>query len=438
MNATAQLPHQYRNDEIDLRALLKSLWAQKSLILAVALTVAAIGACYVFLATPQYQVQSLVRPAALKDLDELNATGLYQLTPANALKRVGAAAESFGVRLQFFRDNPDLLAPLLQADQSPEQTFERFNREAFSVLQPDPKKTSGFSSYVGLSLTYPAGVDGVGIVNGLINSVIESERNRIREDFKAVVANRLALVQSQMAAQRASYEAGKEARIAALLETDRLKKNLLQDELNALRQQLQTRRQNRIKQLDEAILIAGQLGIAKPTTPAALGESGREVQGSVIRTEVNNQQIPLYFMGVEALQAERAALVARRSDDFTEPRISEIQKELSLLAHGREVESLRQRENEDLFLKNLGQLREEKARLEGLHVDFSRIQLVDIDQVAVAPQAPIKPRKILILGLGLMLGLMLGVFAAMLRVMFERPAEAHATTSRHLFEAAYS
>ncbi|MDT4867655.1 G-rich domain on putative tyrosine kinase [compost metagenome] len=173
-------------------------------------------------------------------------------------------------------------------------------------------------------------------------------------------------------------------------------------------------------------MIADQLGISKPTTPSALGENAREVQGSVIRTEVNNQQIPLYFMGSETLKAERAALRARRSDDFTEPKIAEIQANLSLLANNRQVEILKQRENEDLFFKNLVKLRGEKARLEELKVDFSRLQLVHVDQIATTPQDPVKPRKTLILAVGLVLGLMLGTSIALVRSVVLRsriPAE---------------
>ncbi|MGV8501972.1 chain-length determining protein, partial [Pseudomonas aeruginosa] len=60
-------------------------------------------------------------------------------------------------------------------------------------------------------------------------------------------------------------------------------------------------RDSRIQQLNEAIQIATRLGIVKPTTPGALGEVGQDGSRSVFRTEVNNQQIPLYFMGVDAL-----------------------------------------------------------------------------------------------------------------------------------------
>lgn len=411
---------QIASDEIDLAALFHSLWEQKLLITLVALLVGMLAAVYAFLATPEYQVKSVLRPALVKDLDALNRTGVYELTPEQAMRRVGGALESYSSRLEFFHANQGLFEALRQPNRSLEQTFESFNRDAFKMLQPDPKKADNLSEYVGVQLTYPAGVNGVSLVNGLVEYVIQSERERIAVDLKEVIQNRLSQLDRKIAAARAGYEASKEARIAKLLEDDSLNRAELQDELRALRQELKTRRENRITQLDEAIRIAKMLGIGKPTTPSALGEGERAAQGSVIRTEVNNQQIPLYFMGSEALEAERNTLLQRRSDDFTEPRVAQIAKELQLLAHNRQVDLLNKRENEDLFLKDLASWREEEARLRNLQFEVAGLKLVTIDQAALEPLEPIRPKKALILALGLVLGGMLGLFIALLRNMLRR------------------
>ncbi|RFQ09433.1 chain-length determining protein, partial [Pseudomonas sp. ATCC 13867] len=67
-------PPTRRSDEIDLIALCGSLWAYKFLILGVTLFIVACSALYATLATPVYQVESVLRPIALKDLDGLNET----------------------------------------------------------------------------------------------------------------------------------------------------------------------------------------------------------------------------------------------------------------------------------------------------------------------------------------------------------------------------
>lgn len=420
VNSVSPAMQQTSNDEIDLVALFQALWAQKLLIVLVTLLVGMLAAAYAFLATPEYQVQSVLRPAVIKDLDALNRTGVYDLTPEQAMQRVGASLESYDSRLEFFRSNQALFEALRQPNRSLEQTFERFNTQAFKMLQPDAKKTDNLSAYVGIQLAYPQGVDGVALVNGLVDFVVERERERIADDLAVMIQNRLNQLDLKVAAARASYEASKESKIAKLQEADNLKRAELQDELKALRQQLKTRRDNRVAQLDEAIRIAKALGINKPATPSSLGEGERVAQGNVIRTEVNNQQIPLYFMGSEALEAERNALLQRRSDDFTEPRVAQIAKELQLLANNRQIEVLNKRENEDLFLKDLAAWREEAARLRSLQVDASNLKLISIDQLAVEPLRPIKPKKALILALGLVLGGMLGLFIALIRNLVRR------------------
>lgn len=408
-----QSPRSLRDDEIDLVELLQSLFRQKYLILTVACVVTLVAAAYAFLATPHYQVQSILRPVERGSLDELNGTGVYELTPEEALSRVASSLSSYESRLKFFRDHQELFAGLVEPGRSLEQTFEEFNRSAFTMLQPDPKKTNNLSAFAGISLIYPKGVDGVEVVNALVIDVLKDERERIAADLQVLIANRLFSLEKKIEAARASYEASKEAEIANLLEQDALRRADLQDELQALRGELKTRRENRIKLIDEAIQIAESLGISKPTTPSAMADAQR--QGQVVRTEVNSREIPLYFMGSEALRAERQALSERRSDDFSEPRIAEIEKELALLSHNRRVEVLGLRKNEDLYLKDLADWRQEATQLKGIKFDTGSLQLVRVDQLALEPLSAVKPKKALIIGVAGVAGLMLGFFAALMR-----------------------
>lgn len=410
-------------DEIDLLQLVSALWKQKTLIVAVTALAGLIGLANALLAPRYYTVQSVLRPAAVKDLDELNHLGIYKLSPEQALAQVGAALDSYENRLNFFRDNQPLFAELAQPGRTLEQTFEAFNDEAFKLLQPDPKKPEGTTPFIGIQLTYPERLSGVEVVNGFVAYSLDNVRQQIAADLHTLIGNRLSQLEKNMASARANYEASKEVKIAKLSEVDALKRAQLNDELSALRQQLKTRRNNRINQLDEAIRIAKSLGIKKPTTPSSLGAAEVASQGSVIRTEVNNQQIPLYFMGADALEAERKALQARRSDDFAEPRIAQIARELKLLEHNREIEALNSRDNNDLFLKGLAGWREEAARLRAMQLDAQTLKLVSIDQSAVAPTQPIKPKKTLIVALALVFGGMLGLFIALVRNL-RRPVPA--------------
>ena len=401
------------SDEIDLVELLRTLYGQKLLILLATCLVTAVAAGYAFLATPYYQVQSMVRPVSQGALDALNGTGIYELTPDDALARVASSLSSYERRLAFFRDNRELFAGLLSDGQVFEQAFERFNQDAFSMQQADPEKINSLSQYVGISLTYPGKMDGVTVVNGFVDYVIEYERARIKADLEVLVRNRLASLDSLMAAARASYQASKEAEIAALIEDNSLKRAQVADELAALRQELKVRRENRIQVLAEAINIAESLGISAPTTPSAM--LGQQGSGQVIRTEINSRDIPLYFMGATALRAEREVLSDRKSDDFTEPRVVELETQLTLLENNRQVDVLRQRRNEDLYLKAFASLREERSALESIIFNPDGMSIVQVDRLAQSSDVPVKPRRLLIIVLGLVLGCMLGVILALFR-----------------------
>ncbi|TKK08567.1 chain-length determining protein [Pseudomonas fluorescens] len=392
-----------------------SIWKQKMLVMVFTLISGVIAIAYAFSVTPEYRVSSVLRPAAINELDALNRSEIYKLPPGDALIKVGASLESYETRLGFFRANQKLFKAFERPGRTLEQSFEEFNRRSMSLILPDPRKADLLSSYIKLEMNYPKGVDGVAILNGFIEYAIEIERAQIAADLGVIIKNRLVELSGKMNAARAGYEADKEGKIATLSEKDVLRRAMLQDELKALRTRLKAQRTDRIAQLDESIGIARALGIKKPSTPSSLGEAGREGGVSTIRTEINNQTIPLYFMGVEALEAERAALMKRKSDDFTDVRVAEIAKELQLLQANRQIEVLRSRANEDTFLSGVEPLRTEEARLRNLRIDVNQLKLVAIDQKALEPLSPIFPKRSLIVALGLILGFMLGVMVALAR-----------------------
>ena len=384
------------------------------------LVTALMAFCYVLFAQQIYQTSSLLRPAAINELDALNRSQVYTLPAPDALLKVGLALESYENRLNFFRDHPDLFKPLLQPGRTLEQSFEVFNRDAITLVQPASNKDNSESSYLRLELTYPASLDGVAILNGFVDYAINKQREQISADLKVIISNRLRELDAQINAARSSYLSDKQGKIASFLEADTLQKARLEDELKALRLQLKIEREARIQQLDEAIAIAKSLGITRPTTPSAMADAAQGSSSRLVRTEITSQSIPLYFMGSQALQAERAALLKRTTDDFTDDRISQIRKNIQMLEVNRQVEMLGKRSNEDVFLKDIEPLRAEVVRLGRLNTDMSHLGLASIDRKAQVPTDPVKPKKALIVALAMVLGLLLGLAIATVRFLTQR------------------
>ncbi|MFK0267350.1 Wzz/FepE/Etk N-terminal domain-containing protein [Pseudomonas asiatica] len=403
--------------EVDLLSVLRSLVRQKYLIMAGALLGTLIAGGYAFSVPSEYKVSTVLTTVALNDFDELNRSKIYNLTPKSALQRVAASLDSYDTRLGYFRSNPELQAAFEREGRTLEQAFEEFNSKSLKVVQPDPKKTDRVANYIGVDLRYLADLDGKAVLNGLVQYAINSERQILAKDLEVIVANRIREVDAKLDAARIDYQANKDGKIAKLLEGDAVKRAILTDELRALRLQLKLQRDNRIAELSEAITIARSLGLKRPSTPAAMGQAGVESSGNIIRTEIINQRIPSYFLGTDALEAERQALLKRTSDDFADPRVAEIRKELAMLETNRKIQMLNSRKNEELFLEGIEALRAERARLTAFNVNTDNLRMVTVDRYPVDPLSAVFPNKPLILMLGALIGITLGIFIALVKLL---------------------
>lgn len=157
-----------------------------------------------------------------------------------------------------------------------------------------------------------------------------------------------------------------------------MQKKDLQERIKILRKSAQNRRLDSIAALEEASQIAEKLKLLEPAD--SLGNQNNKSDNLKLSTVVNTKEQPLYLRGSKALRAE--------------------------------VESLKNRKNDDHFIPGLRDLQDRLEFLENIHLDAEAIHAVRIDQPAYSPDSPIKPKRKLIAALGLVLGLMLGVFAA--------------------------
>lgn len=402
------------SDEMDMFEIIQAIWKHRTLILCIPLLTVTLSLIVLALIPNTYEVSSLLRPTAINNLDALNRSEIYTLPPQQALNKFADRLESYDTRLGFFKANPTLFEGFQKAGQSLEQGFEEFNHNSITVTRPDSKKIES-KTYIRLDLRYPNGIDGASILNGLVDYAQSMEREEISADLKVIVDNRLAEATGKVDAARSSYEAEKESKIAKLKELDRLHRAQLKDELEGLRLQMKVTRSGRIAELTEAISIAKVMGIKHPSTPSSFGSEALGDSNQVIRTEINNQAVPLYFLGTNALEAELATLRQRSNDDFTHRRIAEISKDLKILEVNREIEILENRENEDIFLQNIEPLRTEMARLRAINVNMDNLNLVAIDRRAQEPIFPVRLPKTAIILASLLLGLTIGVILALIR-----------------------
>jgi chain length determinant protein (polysaccharide antigen chain regulator) len=149
----------------------------------------------------------------------------------------------------------------------------------------------------------------------------------------------------------------------------------------SLRSTAQQRREDRIAILREALVVARAVGMDSPQVTAGRTSSNDElsefIDGSLT-----------YMRGAKAIEAEMKVLEDRKSDD---PFISELRSSQEQLS----------------FLKTID-------------VQPEDVSVFTLDSAAEVPETPIKPKKPLIVALGIVLGGMLGVFIALVRVLVRR------------------
>ena len=137
--------------------------------------------------------------------------------------------------------------------------------------------------------------------------------------------------------------------------------------------------------LDRIALLEEQIAIARASKIFDRQLSGYSVaEGQSFGVTLDTLQGPMYMRGVNELTAEKEALEKRKND---EPFIAGFRDKQERLA----------------------QLAVALSQLQAVRVNA---HAVTVDQSAVEAKRPVKPRRMLVLALGVMLGGMLGIFAA--------------------------
>jgi len=144
------------------------------------------------------------------------------------------------------------------------------------------------------------------------------------------------------------------------------RKEILEDKMFAMRKLGLLRRQDRIIQLEESLRLAAA--------------------ADIVDTNINESANKLnmdYMRGTNVIESE--------------------------------IKILKSRKNDDAFIPQLRNLEERRSYLSSIILDKESIKVAIIDQHAYIPEKSIKPKKILVLTISVVLGGMLGIMLAFMR-----------------------
>lgn len=323
----------YQSDEIDLVELVRGLWAQKWLIVAVTVLVAACAGAYAFLTKPVYETKAGLLPPALSDIAEYNLgrseaeLKLFSVEDVYSVFTNNLSSEA--LRREFFQQ---VYLPSLgdRKGAAEDQLWNRFN-EQLTVSAPRKQQPT----YWEVKLQHRDPQEAAEWVNRFVAQASAKTEKDMQQNVKSEI----------------------DIRVQSVLRR-----------IEALRNTAKQRREDRMAKLEEALEIAEGTGI-------------EAVQVSTWQ----NFSAPEYMRGAKAIRLELDVLEKRQSDDP--------------------------------FITELRSLQEGLDFLKGVDVSPDNVAVFTLDGAAQVPETPIKPKKALILALGLVLGGMLGVFVALVRGM---------------------
>lgn len=400
-------------DEINLTDLWRVLIRRRKALFWVT-AVTTIGAVlYALFATPVYRAEAVFLPPTLSDIQAFNIPEVQSIDTTSTYTMFKRNLSSVVPRKFIFGEMNllDQFKPDREEGDSIDEIFSEFN-ETLTITTPKVKQDETPIPTITFAMEWEDPVLIAQVINRIAREAERTTALEIISDIQARIDARLKDLNQEIQLLRGITIKRRLDEIERLETADILERETINDQISALRSKALYERYDRISKLKEATEVAQSLGIQDPIGYKLKKINDAAVTKSQILTGISNSAPQLYTRGYEALDAEIESLSNRTVDDPFIPALRGLQEKLELLEHNRKVEQLKNRKNDDPFIKLLRDKENNLARLVSIKIDPATVKTARLDQAAYAPEKRIKPKRKLIVVLGMMLGLMLGVFAA--------------------------
>ncbi|WP_348815888.1 Wzz/FepE/Etk N-terminal domain-containing protein [Halomonas sp. H10-59] len=399
-----------RDDEIDLRDIALMLLDGWKWILGSVATAVVLALVFVTIAPQSYRASTSYTPSS-EGLRLLNEMPDIDYSAASTQTELELKLGSFGNLRDFIDDHPEWQSIAQSEADGQDVTLDEHLRlhyfDKLTITRPGKDGTGPHQ----LSLVYPESLQGAALLNDYLAWTERQYAQVLAQRAEHALETALARNSEEMQAHLEAYRDSVSVEITRLQEQHDVQLAELDDQLQAEKNAERKSRQERIRTLTQAEAIAQRLGITQPTSQPAFGENG---QTQVSHGDSGNAtSLPLYFMGTQALAAEKEVVEQSLEQEASTPAIREIEKELAQLRHQRQIEALQQRSDDSSFVDAYNQLSQENTLLRANRVTADDIDIIEVVNLAYRPNRPEGPGKALVLALAVILGSMLGVMLVM-------------------------
>lgn len=446
-----QVPAGYYENEVDLKELVLALIAEKWLIFGVASVCTVIALVYALLSTPYYKSEAKIRPIPDGYLEAINNSKIIELKGIELFEDTYAALDSRSLQYAYFIANKDAFSVYFDGV-SEGQAFASFLSDGFQLTLPSPEGEEGKGYFISLEYTAPEGVDGAAALDGYLSFIAQKLKGEIIDRYDFAKASALSQLEAEYTGMGVSLEQEVGVEIAIFAEADAIKMKELEDKKSAVLKELVQIRRNRISELGEALILANKLGIEDAVTMPSFAAqvktnsgsvnvpadesvvSGSSKQGESVAGTANSRSLqrdsvapevsvrsqpPLYSLGSRVISAQIEVLKARQNDSIGDLRIADIDRQLSELSQNRRIDALKQRVGNEDFYRGIDSLKTERARLAGLSLSSDTLNVFNVSDAAYTNPVKVKPRRSLIVVIGLLLGVFLGAVIVFFKRAFK-------------------
>ncbi len=357
-------------DEVSLLDLFSVLYQQKNTIFIITLIFTLVATSYILWVKPIYRVRtSFIQPKGIVAPEGILST---LITDTNE-----SIYKHFLTRIQSFKDQQEVLES--------KDFFERFFNDATKsspsdklalkihesiILRKDPQRVE--TTYAQMDGPKPE------VIADFLASLSETTINNLQTEFAYLLQSKIANRITNLSSELKNIQIGRER--------EKLNKS---QEINVLN----TQRKKRINYLSEQLAIAKKLNIKKHHF-----------------TSTSNS-LPLWYLYGEFFLREEISVLKSFLETNSQPTTNSSDKDLARnpppTENGQEIDI-----NNLPKSKKEIELESQINKLKAIDVSLVKPEVAIITQPSIAPETPIKPNKIKIFLLGIIMGLSTGIIVA--------------------------
>ncbi len=286
------------------------------------------------------------------------------------------------------------------------------------ILEPKPSAKGGYvgePKRVKISLETNDEAIGVDLLNGYAKYVNRKLVIIFQNNANRVIAGKVEVLGDSVAIQREKFRQQRVLTIEKMEYENAKKIAVLQEQITAALNKARANRDTRIAHAKEALKMAKTLGVLNPSTVDIMAKKGlKNTAAGTSITVVDKQAVPLYLYGSKYLSTLIETLSSRNDDAIFLSSLSELKEKIHVIKNDAVLAALKARKTDDPWIEGLsGELSKIDA-IKKLAPDFSNVLAYTMDSPAIVTDKSVKPKRKLIVAVGLILSLFVGVFVALI------------------------